>query len=85
MAKRQKPGAARLDVMTGEPEDRHQQKAREMHDAIYALQDKIRKPYNSGGDKLLPKDLRSSDTPEARAARAHIDMLHTAMKGCKED
>lgn len=84
MAKRGKPGAGRL--MDAMPErDKHEAKLDEMHSALYALGDKIRKPFNRGGEHLLPKDLRSTETPEAKAARAHIDSLHSAMKGCKED
>ena len=85
MAKRGKPGAARL-MDAGMPErDKHESKLDEMHSALYALGDKIRKPFMRDGEKLLPKGLRSTETPEAKAARSHIDNLHAAMKGCKED
>lgn len=83
MAKRGKPGSARLDVPAMPEEDKHERKLRQMHDALYSLGDKIRKPFGRDGDKLLPKGLRSSETPESKAARTHIDSLHKAMSGEK--
>jgi len=64
-------------------QDAHEAKLSEMHDALYSLGDKIRKPYPGRGEKLLPKDLRSQEKPEAEAARKHIDTLHRTMKGKK--
>jgi hypothetical protein len=61
-------------------QDAHESKLSEMHDALYSLGDKIRKPYPRNGEKLLPKDLRAEEKPEAAAARKHIDALHKAMK-----
>lgn len=61
-------------------QDEHERKLSEMHDALYSLGDKIRKPYPGRGEKLLPKDLQSHEKPEARTARKHIDALHKAFK-----
>ena len=47
------PCVASCDV----EQDAHQTKLSEMHDALYSLGDKIRKPYPGRGEKLLPKDL----------------------------
>jgi hypothetical protein len=60
-------------------EDKHERKLREMHGALYSLSDKIRKPFPSDGEKLLPAGLRTSESPESKAARDHIDRLHKAM------
>jgi hypothetical protein len=62
------------------PRDKHEAMLDEMHGALYALGDKIRKPYPRSGDKLLPTSLQESDSPEAKAAREHIECLHKAMK-----
>lgn len=61
----------------------HEKKLSEMHSALYSLGDKIRKPHQSDGEKLLPKDLRSREPKEAKQARKHINALHKAMKGEK--
>jgi len=66
-------------------QDKHEKMLSEMHSALYSLGNKIRKPYESDGDKLLPSDLRVGESPEAKAARAHIQTLHKSMKGCKEE
>jgi hypothetical protein len=80
MAKRKAPGSARLlDALSMPEEDKHEKKLRQMHDALYSLGDRIRKPFNRDGEKLLPKGLRSSETPESKQAREHIDRLHTVM------
>jgi hypothetical protein len=63
----------------------HEKKLSEMHDALYALGDKIREPFHSAGEALLPKGLQKGETPEASAAKAHIDTLHKAMKGAKNE
>ena len=77
---RKNPTVSSIPQMEQDP---HEKKLSEMHDALYSLGDKIRKPYGRDGDKLLPKDLRAEEKPEAKAARAHIDALHKAMKGEK--
>ena len=84
MAKRGKPGANRVVALDMPEQDKHQGLLSEMHDALYSLGEKIRKPFNRGGEKLLPKPLRSSETPESKAARAHIQNLHKSMKACKD-
>jgi hypothetical protein len=53
----------------------------EMHDALYTLGNKMRKPFQSTGDKLLPKGLAPAEAPEAAMARLHVETLHKAMKG----
>lgn len=63
--------------------DKHDQMCSDMTSAIYALQDKIRKPMPRGGEKLLPEDLREHEKPEAQAARKHIERLHRAFKAEK--
>jgi hypothetical protein len=80
MAKRSNPTLAQA----GLPKmDAHESKLQEMHDALYVLGDKIRKPYKRSGEKLLPKDLQTAESDESRAARNHINALHDAMKGEK--
>ena len=87
MAKRGKPGATRVS-MGSMPEspamDKHEGMLSEMHDALYQLGDKIRTPFGGRGSKLLPKKLRSNESPEAQTARKHIVNMHTAMKNCGE-
>jgi hypothetical protein len=81
MSKRTKPGADHISMPAEEP---HEGMLREMHDALYQLGDKARKPFSGNGSKLLPKDLRNEEAPEAKAARGHIATLHKMMKGCTE-
>lgn len=64
--------------------DKHQEKLSEMHSALHALGDKIRKPFPNHGEKLLPKNLREQEPEGSAEARKHIDNLHAAMKGCKD-
>ncbi len=64
-------------------EDKHESKLNEMHSALHALGDKIRKPFARSGEKLLPKNLREHEAPEAAEARKHIDHLHKRMRGGK--
>lgn len=86
MAKRKAPGATRMAMAMAMPEqDKHEGMLSQMHDALYALGDKIRKPFARNGEKLLPKKLQSGESPESKAARGHIEALHAAMKGCKSD
>jgi hypothetical protein len=63
--------------------DKHEGMLNEMHSALHSLGDKIRKPFGRDGDKLLPRRLRPSEAPEAKAARKHIEHLHRAMRGEK--
>jgi len=60
--------------------DKHEGMLDEMHDALYSLGHKIRKPFPGKGEKLLPRGLRQSEAPEAKAARRHITRLHRAMR-----
>lgn len=73
--------------MTMEPmsmdEDKHQSMLSEMHDALYSLGSKISKPFSGRGEKLLPKALQAAEPEEGKAARAHIERLHSAMKSEK--
>jgi len=78
--KRKNPTVSEVPAME---QDAHESKLSEMHDCLYALGDKIRKPYPGRGEKLLPKELQSREKPEGKAARKHIDALHKAMKGEK--
>lgn len=66
--------------MMPEEEDKHEKMLSEMHDALYTLGSKIRKPIQSRGDKLLPSDLRPAESDEAKSARSHIERVHRAMK-----
>lgn len=84
MAKRGKPGADRAVPMMVH-QDKHERMLSEMHDALYTLGNKIRKPMGGHGEKLLPKSMQSHEAPEAKAARSHIEDIHTAMKKCRED
>ena len=61
-------------------EDKHEKMLDEMHSALHTLGSKIRKPFQSRGDKLLPKALAPAEDPEAALARAHIEDLHKTMK-----
>lgn len=83
--KRGKPGANHIVSMDVPQMDKHEKMASEMHDAIYQMQDKMRKPYPRTGSKLLPAKLQSTETPESKMARAHIEKMHAAMKDCKSD
>lgn len=51
----------------------------EMHDALYTLGNKIRKPSPSRGNKLLPKELQEKEPEGADVARSTIEQLHKAM------
>jgi len=62
---------------------KEEQMCSDMHSALSSLSDKMRKPYASNGDKLLPKDLQANEKPEAKAARGHIRRLHKAFRGAK--
>jgi hypothetical protein len=77
MSKRGKPGADHISMPAEEP---HESALREMHDALYQLGDKARKPFGGQGSKLLPKGLRNEADPAAKAARVHIASLHKMMK-----
>lgn len=82
MGKRGKPGADHISMPAEEP---HETMLREMHDALYQLGDKARKPFGGSGSKLLPKGLRNEADPAAKAARAHIKHLHATMKDSKSE
>lgn len=64
-------------------QDKHEQMCSEMHDCLYNLSDKMRKPFPRSGEKLLPGHLQESEKPEAKAAKAHIERLHKAFKAAK--
>ncbi len=61
---------------------KHEQMLDEMHSALHALGDLVRKPYPREGDKLLPSSM-SPDMPGAESARKHIEMLHSVFKAAK--
>lgn len=63
--------------------DPHEEMLSDMHSALSALGDKIRKPYAAHGEKLLPKNLRTSDNPDSKHAKKHIKRLHKAFKAEK--
>jgi len=78
MASRKNPTVVGMDRR-----DKHEQMIGDMHDALYSLGDKIRKPLAHDGDKLLPVELQQHEKPEAKAARKHVEKLHRAFKGHK--
>ncbi len=82
MSKRKNPTAKDAYPAVIE-QDKHERMLSEMHDALYSLGSKIRKPMVGSGEKMLPKDLQSSETPEAKAARQHVELLHGQMKSAK--
>jgi hypothetical protein len=87
VSKRRNPVAGQTSLMVNgaAPEqDKHEKMLSTMHDALYTLGSKIRKPFGGGqGDKLLPPDLVPQEPVEARAARLHIESLHHAMIGLR--
>jgi hypothetical protein len=76
--KRSNPTLIGMDA--GSPEE---QMCSDMHSALHTLSDKVRKPYSSSGDHLLPKPLQANERPEAKQARKHIRRLHKAFKSEK--
>lgn len=68
---------------TPPPQPKHERMLSEMHDALYTLGSKIRKPTPNPGDKLLPPDLAPQEPAGARKARLHIESLHQAMVGVR--
>jgi hypothetical protein len=84
MAKRKSPKETGYGMIGMAEQSPHEKKLSEMHDALYSLGDKIRKPYPRSGEKLLPAELQEQEPDGAKAARKHIDNLHAAMKGCKD-
>ncbi len=64
-------------------QDKHEKMMGDIHDALYSLGSKIRKPMTSNGDKLLPKALRPTEPEGAKMARAHIERLHSSMQSEK--
>lgn len=75
--------AARKSPLGMVHRDKHEQMLDDMHGALSSLGDKIRKPFQPSGEKLLPADLQNAEKPEAKAARKHIEKLHGAFKGHK--
>jgi len=65
-------------------QEEHDKMMSEMHDTLYALSDKLRKPMNFAG-KLLPKKLRPKDNPDSTAAKAHVKRLHKSFKDASKD
>jgi len=63
--------------------DKHEQMCSDMNSAIYALSDKIRKPYPRSGDKLLPSHLQEHESDDSKSAKKHIERLHKAFKAEK--
>lgn len=61
----------------------HEKLLGEMHDALYALGDRVRKPYPRDGDKLLPEELQRTELPETRTAKKYIVKLHKQMKSMR--
>ncbi len=82
MSRRRNPVARDIGSMPVE-EDKHERMLSEMHDALYTLGSKIRKPIGGRGDKLLPKELAPAEPEGAKQARDHIESLHASMKCCK--
>ena len=79
-----KRGNPTVSMAVGMPEqDKHEKMLSEMHEALYSLSSKIRKPFPSSGDKLLPKELAPAEPEGSKAARAHIEKLHKAMRSEK--
>jgi len=81
MAKRSNPTVR--DIGMPMEEDKHEKMLSEMHDALYTLGNKIRKPIGGRGDKLLPKDLAPAEPEGAASARSHIERLHKSMRSEK--
>lgn len=65
-------------------QEEHDKMMSEMHDTLYALSDKLRKPFSFAG-KLLPKKLQPKDNPEAKTAREHVKRLHKSFKDASKD
>lgn len=65
-------------------QEEHDKMMSEMHDTLYALSDKLRKPFNMAG-KFLPKSLQPKQTPEAKAAKDHVKRLHKSFKDASKD
>lgn len=69
--------ASAMRGLIGMPEQsKHEKMLSEMHDALYTLGNKVRKPMPSSGEKLLPADLKQQEAPEVSAAKAHVEKLH---------
>jgi hypothetical protein len=62
----------------------HEKKLSEMHSALYALGNKVRKPMPSEGENLLPAELQQQESPEVAAAKAHVDALHAHFKAASK-
>ena len=80
MSKRKAPGAARMDMPMMPEMDADEKKVSDMHDALYSLSDKIRKPMERPGDKLLPDHLKKSPAKHGEMARKQIRALHRAFR-----
>ncbi len=65
-------------------QSKHDQMLDEMHSALSSLGSKIRAPFPSQGEKLLPPGLQPAETPEGKAAKAHIENLHGAFKALRK-
>jgi len=78
MAKRKNPTVSSYPAMP--EQSAHEKKLSEMHDALYSLGDKIRKPMERSGDTLLPNHLKKSPPKHSEMAKKHIDTLHGMMK-----
>lgn len=65
-------------------QSKHEKMLSDMHDALYTLGDKIRKPFKRPSNALVPKLLQKED-PERHAveAKQHIAKMHKTMRGMK--
>lgn len=69
----------KIDMVSMPRQSKHEKMLSEMHDALYTLGDKIRKPF-SRTSTLLPKALQKAPEDHSSKARKHIERLHRGMK-----
>jgi hypothetical protein len=83
MGARKKASAMR--GMIGMPEQsKHEKMLSDMHSALYALGNKVRKPSPAEGEKLLPEALQQTEAPEVAAAKSHVETLHGHFKAAQK-
>jgi len=83
MAGRKKASAMRGLISMPE-QSKHEKMLSEMHSALYALGNKVRKPMPSEGEKLLPAELQQAEAPEVASAKAHVETLHGHFKAAQK-
>lgn len=70
----------KIEMAAMPKQSKHEKMLSDMHDVLYTLGDKIRKPFSRPYNALIPKALAKMPTDQGDMAKKHIEVLHKGMK-----